>query len=210
MMRPLLVVLEDGQERTSTQIREALASEFSLTQEELAEMIPSGRARKRSPSSSPTRKPSGWSPDSESTTPRATTSANQSPSPSYSIPPAPTRNHSESSTPLRRALGLSGAAARSAGPRAAPSELRRPRAEVASQPLALATIASAKPTSPPAATPCLRMTTKLTTTDAGADRGHSIPQAAVLQVRSHNQGYRAVYQVAPTARSMIANCTSSV
>jgi restriction system protein len=45
MMRPLLLVLEDGQERTSTQIREALASEFSLTQEELAEMIPSGRAK---------------------------------------------------------------------------------------------------------------------------------------------------------------------
>jgi len=45
IMRPLLVVLEDGQERTSTQIREALANEFSLSEEELAEMIPSGRAK---------------------------------------------------------------------------------------------------------------------------------------------------------------------
>jgi len=43
-MRPLLVVLEDGQERTSTQIRLALANEFSLTEEELAQLIPSGRA----------------------------------------------------------------------------------------------------------------------------------------------------------------------
>jgi len=45
IMRPLLVALEDGQERTSTEIRTALASEFSLTEEELAEMIPSGRAK---------------------------------------------------------------------------------------------------------------------------------------------------------------------
>jgi restriction system protein len=45
IMRPLLDVLEDGQERTSTEIRAALASEFSLTEEELAEMIPSGRAK---------------------------------------------------------------------------------------------------------------------------------------------------------------------
>ena len=45
IMRPLLVALEDGQERTSTEIREALASEFSLTEAELAEMIPSGRAK---------------------------------------------------------------------------------------------------------------------------------------------------------------------
>jgi restriction system protein len=44
-MRPLLVVLDDGQERTSTQIREAFADEFSLTEEELAELIPSGRAK---------------------------------------------------------------------------------------------------------------------------------------------------------------------
>src|ERR1019366_589981 len=44
-MRPLLIALEDGQERTSTEIRAALASEFSLTEEELAEMIPSGRAK---------------------------------------------------------------------------------------------------------------------------------------------------------------------
>jgi restriction system protein len=45
IMRPLLDVLEDGQERTSTEIRAALASELSLTEEELAEMIPSGRAK---------------------------------------------------------------------------------------------------------------------------------------------------------------------
>ena len=45
IMRPLLVALEDGQERTSTEIRAALASEFSLTETELAEMIPSGRAK---------------------------------------------------------------------------------------------------------------------------------------------------------------------
>jgi restriction system protein len=45
IMRPLLVALEDGQERTSTEIRTALASEFSLTEAELAEMISSGRAK---------------------------------------------------------------------------------------------------------------------------------------------------------------------
>jgi restriction system protein len=45
IMRPLLVLLEDGQERTSTEIRAALASEFALTEAELAEMIPSGRAK---------------------------------------------------------------------------------------------------------------------------------------------------------------------
>jgi restriction system protein len=45
IMRPLLVLLADGQERSSTQIRSALAAEFSLTEEDLAEMIPSGRAK---------------------------------------------------------------------------------------------------------------------------------------------------------------------
>jgi restriction system protein len=45
IMRPLLVALEDGQERTSPEIRDALATEFCLTEEELAEMIPSGRAK---------------------------------------------------------------------------------------------------------------------------------------------------------------------
>ncbi len=45
IMRPLLLVLEDGQERSSGEIRAALAAEFSLTEEELAEMIPSGRAK---------------------------------------------------------------------------------------------------------------------------------------------------------------------
>jgi restriction system protein len=45
MMRPAACRAEDGQERTSTQIREALANEFSVTEEELAEMIPSGRAK---------------------------------------------------------------------------------------------------------------------------------------------------------------------
>jgi Mrr N-terminal domain len=41
----LLAVLADGQERTSTQIREAPADQFSLSAEELAEQIPSGRAK---------------------------------------------------------------------------------------------------------------------------------------------------------------------
>ena len=45
IMRPLLVALKDGQEPTSTEIRAALAASFSLTEEELAEMIPSGRAK---------------------------------------------------------------------------------------------------------------------------------------------------------------------
>jgi restriction system protein len=45
IMRPLLVALEDGQQRTSTETRASLASEFSLTEEELAEMIPSRRAK---------------------------------------------------------------------------------------------------------------------------------------------------------------------
>ncbi len=43
LMRPLLAVLQDGRERTIRSIREELAEEFSLTPEELVEMIPSGR-----------------------------------------------------------------------------------------------------------------------------------------------------------------------
>jgi restriction endonuclease Mrr len=40
MMRPLLVLLEDGHERTSTEIQGALARGFSLTQDDLAERTP--------------------------------------------------------------------------------------------------------------------------------------------------------------------------
>lgn len=42
-MRPLLIVLVDGQERPVRTIREALAQEFDLTEEELQERLPSGR-----------------------------------------------------------------------------------------------------------------------------------------------------------------------
>jgi len=44
-MRPLLVVLSDGQDRTSQSIRAGLAEHFSLTPEDLEEEIPSGRAK---------------------------------------------------------------------------------------------------------------------------------------------------------------------
>ena len=43
IMRPLLMVLVDGQERPVTTIREALAQEFELSEEELQERLPNGR-----------------------------------------------------------------------------------------------------------------------------------------------------------------------
>lgn len=45
IMRPLLVALEDGEDQSIKQIRERLAEHFSLTPEDLAEKIPSGRAK---------------------------------------------------------------------------------------------------------------------------------------------------------------------
>ncbi len=42
-MRPLLVVLDDGEDHAITAIRSELASRFSLSQADVAEMIPSGR-----------------------------------------------------------------------------------------------------------------------------------------------------------------------
>lgn len=42
-MRPLLASLEGGDERTITALRGGLAEEFSLGEEDLAELIPSGR-----------------------------------------------------------------------------------------------------------------------------------------------------------------------
>lgn len=45
LMRPLLVALSDGRERTVANIRAQLADEFRLTAAELAEELPSGRAR---------------------------------------------------------------------------------------------------------------------------------------------------------------------
>jgi restriction system protein len=44
-MRPLLVTLEDGQERTSRDIRATLSNQFSLTPKDLAERNPRGRNR---------------------------------------------------------------------------------------------------------------------------------------------------------------------
>jgi restriction system protein len=46
LMRPLLVQVEGGQARSISDIREALADEFQLTDEDLAERIPSGRVTK--------------------------------------------------------------------------------------------------------------------------------------------------------------------
>jgi len=45
LMRPLLELHVDGQEKTQAELRRALADEFELTDEELAERIPSGTAR---------------------------------------------------------------------------------------------------------------------------------------------------------------------
>jgi len=44
-MRPILVQLQDGRERAIRDVRVALAAEFDLTAEELAEELPSGRAK---------------------------------------------------------------------------------------------------------------------------------------------------------------------
>lgn len=45
IMRPLLAILADGEERPVQAIRETLAQEFELTEEELEERLPSGRQR---------------------------------------------------------------------------------------------------------------------------------------------------------------------
>jgi restriction system protein len=45
LMRPLLVNLEDGQERTSNEIRAALSDQFALTPRDLTERNPRGRNR---------------------------------------------------------------------------------------------------------------------------------------------------------------------
>ena len=45
IMRPVLAMCADDQEHTVTEIRERLAGHFSLTQEELEAMLPSGRAK---------------------------------------------------------------------------------------------------------------------------------------------------------------------
>lgn len=45
IMRPLLVAVADGQAHSNKEIREALTAHFGLTQEDLDEQIPSGRAK---------------------------------------------------------------------------------------------------------------------------------------------------------------------
>jgi len=45
LMRPVLVALEDGTPHSTKAIRDVLAEEFELTPEDLAEKIPSGRAK---------------------------------------------------------------------------------------------------------------------------------------------------------------------
>jgi restriction system protein len=45
LMRPILVQLQDGQPCAIADVRAALASEFGLTDEELAQELPSGRAK---------------------------------------------------------------------------------------------------------------------------------------------------------------------
>ena len=45
LMRPLLELHADGQEKTQEELRRALTERFELTEEELAERIPSGTAR---------------------------------------------------------------------------------------------------------------------------------------------------------------------
>lgn len=46
IMRPVLVALEDGQAKPTSEIRVAVAQRFGLTQDELEEKIPSGRAKR--------------------------------------------------------------------------------------------------------------------------------------------------------------------
>jgi restriction system protein len=45
MMRPLLELHADGGEKTQPQLRDALASQFGLSEDDLEEMLPSGTAR---------------------------------------------------------------------------------------------------------------------------------------------------------------------
>ena len=45
IMRPLLVLLADGREQPVALLRGTLAEQFALTPEELAEELPSGRAK---------------------------------------------------------------------------------------------------------------------------------------------------------------------
>jgi len=45
-MQPLLALTSDGAEHSLTEIREALAEEFQLSQEERNELLPSGRQRR--------------------------------------------------------------------------------------------------------------------------------------------------------------------
>jgi MoxR-like ATPase len=46
LIHPLLVALEDGEERTVEEIRDTLAEQFRLTEEELEERLPSGRMKR--------------------------------------------------------------------------------------------------------------------------------------------------------------------
>jgi restriction system protein len=45
LMRPLLLVLSDNQEHPVQSIRDALARQFGLTEEQLEERLPSGRTK---------------------------------------------------------------------------------------------------------------------------------------------------------------------
>ena len=45
LMRPLLELHAGGAERTQKELRDALAKQFELTEEDLAEKLPSGTAR---------------------------------------------------------------------------------------------------------------------------------------------------------------------
>jgi len=45
LMRPLLVAMQDGQDHPIKQVRAQLAAEFNLSDDELAELLPSGRAK---------------------------------------------------------------------------------------------------------------------------------------------------------------------
>jgi restriction system protein len=45
LMRPLLELHADGDEKAQSELRDALARRFELTEEDLAERLPSGTAR---------------------------------------------------------------------------------------------------------------------------------------------------------------------
>jgi restriction system protein len=45
IMRPLLVALDDGQDHAIAAVRAHLAAEFKLTEAEMQEQLPSGRAK---------------------------------------------------------------------------------------------------------------------------------------------------------------------